>query len=342
MFYKRMRKVKKIAARPMERKRNDVSSSKDSVSLRFALISITTTHIKHNPDVQHFFCGAVSSAIATVLTAPLDLVKTSLQSKRYEEWTSKCPITRAITQKTGFFNSFYTPRLLLGCFARDGIQGCFRGLFPSLVAIVPTWSVYLGLYDKFKYIAKKQSDSPMVISLVSSFAAGLATNVVTNPLWVVKVRIQTSPKTQYSTFMHTIFTIYKNEGTKAFFRGMSASFCGTLQICIQFPLYEYLKRKQGIDPSIASNHALVPLVSAAALSKAVGCIIAYPHEIVRTRLQEHVGPQSLRFTATVMTMLKDEGVSSFYKGMASGLMKTVPSCAITLAMYDILSQMVKD
>lgn len=75
--------------------------------------------------------------------------------------------------------------------------------------------------------------------------AGASGTILTNPLWVVKTRFMTQDaKDGDVRYRHTwdaLIRIYREEGPRAFYRGMLPSLFGVAHVAVQFPLYERFK-----------------------------------------------------------------------------------------------------
>ena len=75
----------------------------------------------------------------------------------------------------------------------EGVRGFFRGIKPMLIGIIPTRAIYFWAYGSSKqFLSNSMSldvTSP-VNHIVSAFAAGMTSNTITNPLWLVKTRFQ--------------------------------------------------------------------------------------------------------------------------------------------------------
>jgi solute carrier family 25 folate transporter 32 len=70
---------------------------------------------------------------------------------------------------------------------------------------------------------------------------------------------------------------------------------------------------------------------------------AYPHELVRARLQvahRHQHPHLGGAHPTLFTVIKHtwhkEGIRGFYRGMFTNLLRVTPACAITFTTYELI------
>lgn len=81
-------------------------------------------------------------------------------------------------------------------------------------------------------------------------------------------------------------------------------------------------------------------MGAAAVAKLIAACIAYPHEVIRTRLREPIPKNGIpKYTGLLQTLklvIKEEGVVSLYGGMSAHLLRVVPNAAIMFFCYEAI------
>ena len=74
-------------------------------------------------------------------------------------------------------------------------------------------------------------------------------------------------------------------------------------------------------------------------------MVTYPHEVLRTRLQmvptfsDQSGVAQRQYTSfmqTILSILRHEGISGFYRGMGVNLVRTVPNSGLTILTYEVI------
>lgn len=294
---------------------------------------------KGHQTIINALAGGLSGVSVSVVFAPLDVVRTRMMVQRK-------PINADASQFLGIFG------MVRHMYRTEGLRSLYKGLGTTMIGYIPNWSIYFTAYEYAKdYFGQFESlggHSGVLSNLFSSVTAGAITSVATSPVWVVKTRMQTQVGNMgYSSTMNAFKTIYQTEGLIAFYRGLMASMIGLVHLGIQFPLYEYLKVVMRERRNGQSGQKYWDVVVASAVSKAIASVVAYPHEVLRSRMQDHVHgvgiqakgynfkPYSNLRNAT-RTILQEEGVQGLYRGLGSNLLRTVPAAVVTLFSYEVI------
>uniref|UniRef100_A0A7S1ERM4 Mitochondrial carrier protein n=1 Tax=Timspurckia oligopyrenoides TaxID=708627 RepID=A0A7S1ERM4_9RHOD len=317
------------------------SSSSSSTS------NATTTPkvLSGQQQIASLFSGALAGTVASTITCPLEVVKTQLQSGQSHH------------------RSIY--EVAKNIAINDGYKGFFRGLTPTVVGIIPARATYFWAYSFTKawMIAHTSaSESSSLVHMNSAAVASIASNTVTNPIWLVKTRMQlqvgsnasnsTHQTPRYGSYAKAIQTIFKDEGITGFWKGISASYWGVSESVLHFVIYEKLKtllrehrRTQALassDGTASSDLGMLDVFGAAASAKLVASAATYPHEVVRTRMREersHGHERKYRTMISSLTKIyKEEGRRGLYSGLHVHLLRVVPNTAIMFLTYEFAVQ----
>jgi solute carrier family 25 protein 33/36 len=308
-----------------------------------------------------------------VLTSPLDVLRTRLQSDFYRDKLARpAPAPHGSILRSGFRHISETFHILYSIQHTEGWRGFFRGLGPSLTGVVPASAVKFYAYGNAKTFlherAGLEKDSPL-LHLISATAASISTSTATNPIWLVKTRLQLdkadaerSGARRYKNSLDCVRQVLRQEGVRGFYRGLGVSYLGAGETALHLTLYEQLKIVLNGRQAHAREGTMMGELSkwlnvggAAAGSKVIAVLVSYPHEVrtleigaatantpqvIRTRIrQEPMANGKAKYTGIVQCfrlMWKEEGLASLYGGLTAHLLRAVPSAAITLGGYEVV------
>ena len=217
----------------------------------------------------------------------------------------------------------------------------------------------------------------------ASCLAGACLVLLTNPIWLIKTRLQLqnsrmeqeicaktkTVKPPYRGLTHAAMTIVREEGFLALYKGSIPALFLVSHGGIQFVTYEFLKSQYAmyneahrLKKSSGRNRGTVAerlrdslgYLMMGAVSKFVASTATYPLQVIKSRLQqrsqvvemsESTGEVvvSKRNYAGVMDcvtkILKNEGVTGFFKGCITNAIRVAPSAAITFVTYEFILDM---
>lgn len=282
----------------------------------------------------NFIAGGIGGTAGVFITCPLDVVQTRLQS-------SIASLNSNNSNRFGLNVFCYLKQIA----QTEGIGALYKGLVPNLVGIAPSRAMYFSVYTTTKgYLSNTHLSNSSWTHMISALTASWSTSTVTNPIWFIKTRLQldltaTGKRPPISEVVRDVF---RNEGIRGFYRGLSASYMGASETMIYFVLYEKLKLfRTDMIHNNKDKLSAVDYICAAFIAKSLATVSVYPHEVARTRLRQesakHVGQKKYRgFFQTLLTVYKEERLAGLYGGMGAHLMRQVPNTVIMFLTYETI------
>eukprot|EP00730_Choanoeca_flexa_P007248 TRINITY_DN12302_c0_g1_i1.p1 TRINITY_DN12302_c0_g1~~TRINITY_DN12302_c0_g1_i1.p1 ORF type:complete len:239 (+),score=7.06 TRINITY_DN12302_c0_g1_i1:177-893(+) len=167
--------------------------------------------------------GGLGAAAGSTATGPLEVVKTRMQSSKYA-------YTKPNADAPWIYRNSVTLRALTTTLRDEGVLSLWRGLGPTLVGIIPSRACYFAMYNGSKPLVAKLNDGHenSAVHLGAGLIAGIVTSTVTSPIWVIKTRVQLANMQGSSSSFDVIRSTWQQEGFKGFFKGLAASYAGTV------------------------------------------------------------------------------------------------------------------
>ncbi|KAF8810500.1 mitochondrial carrier protein RIM2 [Phlegmacium glaucopus] len=299
----------------------------------------------------HFVAGGLGGMCGAIVTSPFDVVKTRLQSDLFRHKHAAVGImgnsgamVMGAPRTTGLLYNFVeTGHIIRDIYREESLRALFKGLGPTLVGVIPARSINFFTYGNGKrLIADKfyNGQENSWVHLCAASLAGIATGTATNPIWVVKTRLQLAQgdKKVLGGSLACIKKIMREEGIRGFYKGLSASYLGVTETTIQWVLYERLKKlsiaTEGGQSGLSQWFAML---GSAGSAKFVASMITYPHEVLRTRLRQPRVNGVVKYTGlwqTLKLVLAEEGARTLYSGLSAHLMRVVPNAAVMYSIYE--------
>lgn len=247
--------------------------------------------------------GAAAGMISVLALHPLDVIKTRLQVQD--------GVDRRTAAYRGTVHAFRTVA------RQEGARGFYAGVVPAVVGSTVSWGVYFTCYNNAKARYRRVHDLehlPSHLHLASAAEAGLVVSLATNPIWVVKTRLQLQKKTDaaspetrrarggtsvrpYHGFVDALAQIARYEGIAGLYKGLGPSVFLVSHGALQFTAYERLRlwrttpKATGKKTRLPNEPAAVPPSAfecawLGVASKLFASSVTYPSQVVRARMQQ--------------------------------------------------------
>lgn len=320
--------------------------------------------------------GVVSGAASTLATHPLDVVKTRLQ------------VREGSGAGTRFADYSSLGRSLRTLLAREGARGLYAGLTPALTGNTVAMGLWFVSYENAKRRYRPGPEAPegtpraelqvqgrgqgqglgVFWQLLAGTEAGLVAAVATNPLWVVKTRLQVQERSgegAYRGLMDAGRRIVRDEGVAGLYKGLGPSLALVSHGAVQLLVYDRLRDavdgtagragigvgggegegegEGGVGRNGRGSVWLAAVMSPwlGGASKVAASLATYPLQVVRSRMQQRgadmsgdAGSSYRTAYGTAQRMLRNEGPSAFYKGLVPNLLRAIPASMVAFTAYE--------
>ncbi|KAF2254551.1 calcium-binding mitochondrial carrier protein-like protein Aralar1 [Trematosphaeria pertusa] len=294
----------------------------------------STRSILHDvlESIHHFALGSLAGAFGAFMVYPIDLVKTRMQNQR----------SSAVGQVL-YKNSIDCARKVI---KNEGIKGLYSGVLPQLVGVAPEKAIKLTVNDlvRGKFTDKKTGNIWWGWELLAGGTAGGCQVIFTNPLEIVKIRLQVQgevAKTVEGTPKRSAMWIVRNLGLVGLYKGASACLLRDVPFsAIYFPAYSHLKRDY-FGESPQKSLGVLQMLTAGAIAGMPAAYFTTPCDVIKTRLQVEARKGEATYTGlrhAAKMIYQQEGFKAFFKGGPARIMRSSPQFGFTLAGYELLQR----
>ncbi|KAI1822512.1 mitochondrial carrier domain-containing protein [Xylaria intraflava] len=311
----------------------------------------------------HLLAGASGGTATAIITSPLDVLRTRLQSDIYHQPRNRPNGSGTIIGRflhASLYHVRDTTATMYAIYRTEHWRGFFRGLGPSLIGVVPSTAIKFYVYGSCKQIGAAMSgykEDTALVHAQAATAAGIATATATNPIWLVKTRMQlqssqagsnSTAVRRYKNSLDCTYQILRQEGIGGLYKGLSASYLGTVETILHLVLYEQLKgiysraleKSNPSSPRWKELQNWISTSGAAGSAKLAAVLVTYPHEVVRTRLRqvpmENGRPKYTGLIHCFRSIAHQEGWVGLYGGFVPHILRSIPSAVITLGVYEFV------
>ncbi|ETV79904.1 hypothetical protein, variant [Aphanomyces astaci] len=238
---------------------------------------------------KHSFAGVAAGGISTAILYPLDLVKT-----RYQIHENSPRAFRSLGQ------AFASIVKSDAGGSRYNLRALYQGMSPALYGTTLSWGLYFLFYEHAKSFYAEQTVLPAWAGhFASGIQAGAMCVPLTNPIWLVKVRMQvqgTHPsQVPYKNVANALQRIVAEEGVAALYKGVVPALFLTTHGAFKFVAYEWLKTEY--NDHIGTPLGIPQTLVMGAGAQAFASTATYPYQVIKTRLQQG-GPSADKYKGT--------------------------------------------
>ncbi|CDK25701.1 unnamed protein product [Kuraishia capsulata CBS 1993] len=270
--------------------------------------------------------GAFSGMVARMVTAPLDIVKIRLQLQdRPAKGQQALPV-----KYKGILNTIVTIAKEEG-----GVRSLWKGNVPAEIMYILYGATQFTAYSTFN-TALTSFENAHSLQVPSSFhslmigsLSGTVGTAISYPFDVMRTRFAFNRSKKFLSFFGTISYIARTEGIRGFFGGISPSLLAmAVSSGSTFCAYEFLSEATDKHAELSFLSPFCGLI-AGTFSKTV----VFPLDLIRKRMQ--LTNNDAKMTSLIRAVYTREGVLGFYHGLSPALIKSAPTTAVSIWMYQL-------
>ena len=286
------------------------------------------THVM-GTGVALFLAGGTAGALAKTCTAPLDRLKIIMQISSANQQTAAAKAAAS----GGLIPAF----IAIG--KSEGIKGYWKGNVPQVIRILPYSTAMLNSYEFYKQQFggdqyRETGKLPVASRLMSGALAACTATLVTYPLDIIRLRLSVDPN--MTTMTQVCKAIIKEEGAKAFFKGLPAT-CLSISpySALNFCMFDLIKK------AIPGEETAQTVATASFIATMLASGTCYPLDTIRRQMQLKSSSYANVFDAGKAILARD-GVGGMFRGFVPNVIKNAPNKSVQLTTFDMFKRKSKE
>lgn len=256
--------------------------------------------------------GFSGSAIAEIISLPLDTIKVQMQ-----------------VYQGKYKNSMHCAKSIM---ETEGVKGLFKGLTAGLMRQLFFGTIRLAIFDvaNGKLQQSKGLENITVFDrLLLALGAGAAAMVIANPTDVIKIRFQSdsSLNPRYKNFFHAGSTILKEEGVSGFYNSLGVNVLRNSVVCAcELATYDQTKMYL-VNNGYLKDGLLLHFLSSSNAGFVATCVSS-PIDVVKSLYMNGkvINGKTVAWDSlleTVRHVISESGFKGFYKGFSANCQRVI-------------------
>lgn len=229
-------------------------------------------------------------------------------------------------------------------YKNEGLRGFYKGLPPQLIGVAPEKAIKLTMNDLIRGKTRDPDTATIKLywEIVAGGTAGASQVVFTNPLEIVKIRLQMQGESIKATGQEpkSALHIIKQLGLFGLYKGASACLLRDVPFsAIYFTTYAHLKKDLYREGENGKKLSFLETLFAAGIAGMPAAYLTTPADVIKTRLQSEAKKGYSTYTGNLdafTKILAEEGPRALFKGGIARVVRSSPQFGVTLVAYETL------
>ncbi|XP_078286145.1 solute carrier family 25 member 44-like [Rhinoraja longicauda] len=217
----------------------------------YELMRMYVSHYSNNNAVKSVIAGGSASIVAQSCIMPCDVISQHLMMAGQSGYKGRFDLSQTTGTNRQTFGQ--AKEVIVNIFKIDGPRGFYRGYLAALLMYIPHSAVWWPSYHFYaeQISVWTPSEWPhLIIQAIAGPLAAITASTVTNPMDVIKTRVQVGDK----SIIDTSRQLLREEGAWGFTKGLTARILSAAPTALAMVVgYETLKKMSLKDELVATR-----------------------------------------------------------------------------------------